>query len=342
MSRTISKPSLGRLIDQWVGEGRRVSGPRQIKPGLLLYAPIAAADQLVWDVAAKPANSIKALVFPRHETLYAYRLGDKQQVELADAEPFADEQILVGARPCDAAALAILDAIFNWDCPDAFYNRRRQRTTVVTLACQGHDAHCFCTSVGSGPGDERGSDVLLIDAGGETFEVRCLSDKGRALLDGHTEASERIGAIGPRPQRCVDLEAVERFLADGYDSPLWQASLRCLGCGACAYTCPTCHCFDIVDEPGAGGGRRVRNWDSCQFALFTQHASGHNPRSVQPQRQRQRIYHKFRTYPQKFGKTLCTGCGNCARNCPVHLGVQPMLQAIQQAVSPSPSGRGLG
>ena len=38
---------------------------------------------------------------------------------------------------------------------------------------------------------------------------------------------------------------------------------------------------------------------------------------MQAQRQRQRIYHKFHIYPEKFGAVLCTGCGNCTRNCPV-------------------------
>jgi ferredoxin len=335
MSRILSVSSLRRLVDQWIGQGRRVAGPREVKPGLVLYAPLAAADQLLLEKmgispisAVRPANSIKEIVFPRHETLYRYQLGPKQQVELTDVEPFAGQQIVVGARPCDAAALAILDPVFDWGYPDAFYQDRRRQTTVVTLACRRHDAHCFCTSVGCGPGDERGSDVLLIDAGEETFEVRCLTDKGRELLDGQTQASDRTGTIGPGPERSVDLEAVQQFLADGYESPVWQASLRCLGCGACAYGCPTCHCFDIVDERSPGGGRRVRNWDSCQFAQFTLHASGHNPRSVQPERQRQRIYHKFRIYPQKFGATLCTGCGNCTRRCPVHLGVRPLLEAI--------------
>jgi ferredoxin len=336
MSQTISKQALDRLVDQWVAQDRRVAGPRQVRPGLMHYTPITSADQLVWDPATKPTNSIKQFVFPRNEKLYDYRIGEKQQIELVDAEPFDGQQIIVGARPCDTAALAILDAVFNWDCADAFYNRRRERTTVVTLACQGHDVNCFCTSVGSGPGDERGSDVLLVDLGNGSFEVRCLTDKGRTLFDGQTQASDSVGTIGPGPERSVDLEAVGRFLANGYDSPLWQSSLRCLGCGACAYTCPTCHCFDIVDERTAGGGQRVRNWDSCQFTMFTVHASGHNPRSVQAQRQRQRVYHKFRTYPEKFGQTLCTGCGNCARNCPVHLGVQPMLKAIQQATANSP------
>ena len=85
-----------------------------------------------------------------------------------------------------------------------------------------------------------------------------------------------------------------------------------------------------MDEGSAAEGARVRNWDSCQFPLFTAHASGHNPRSTQPQRQRQRIYHKFAIYPDKFGAILCTGCGNCARNCPVGLGVLRVLEAIDR------------
>ena len=61
------------------------------------------------------------------------------------------------------------------------------------------------------------------------------------------------------------------------------------------------------------------------------HASGHNPRHAQGDRQRQRIYHKFYVYPEKFGETLCTGCGNCARNCPVGLGVLPLVTEIPHA-----------
>ena len=160
----------------------------------------------------------------------------------------------------------------------------------------------------------------------------CLTDKGRELFAGQTEVSERQGQISDGPPKRFELSAVDRFLADGFESPQWRLqTLRCLGCGACAYTCPTCHCFDMVDEHTAGGGLRVRNWDACQFAMFTAHASGHNPRNTQAQRQRQRILHKFQTYPQKFGEILCTGCGNCTRNCPVGLGVRSVLEAIAES-----------
>jgi ferredoxin len=65
--------------------------------------------------------------------------------------------------------------------------------------------------------------------------------------------------------------------------------------------------------------------------MFTLHASGHNPRPNQPSRQRQRIDHKFHVYPEKFGEILCTGCGNCTRNCPVGMGVLSVLAEIDHA-----------
>ncbi len=72
---------------------------------------------------------------------------------------------MIGAHPCDAAALPILDKVFNWDFRDEAYNRRRDATTVITLACAEHDEECFCTSVGLGPEAERGSDAMLFDLG---------------------------------------------------------------------------------------------------------------------------------------------------------------------------------
>lgn len=330
MNESISRNALFQLIDAWLGQGKQVIAPCQVKPGLVLYKPVTKSSEVHLDPKTRPANTIKEVVFPRHEKLYGYRFRGKQ-IELTEGVIPEAQQIVIGARPCDAAALEILDHVFNWDYVDEFYNQRRKLTTVVTLACQGYDEHCFCTSVGLGPGDGRGSDTVLVDLGDGSYEVCCLSDKGTMLFCGRTEPSNRMGTIGPGPKADLDIEAVNRFLADGFESPHWPAaSLRCLGCGACAYNCPTCHCFDIVDEGTAAGGVRARNWDACQFPLFTLHASGHNPRQNQGQRQRQRVFHKFKIYPEKFGETLCTGCGNCTRNCPVSLGVRPVLEKIQE------------
>jgi len=248
----------------------------------------------------------------------------------------AVEQLIIGARPCDAAALPILDRVMNWDVQDAFYDRRRELTTIVSLACRDMDEECFCTSVGLGPQDGRGSDALLLALDGGAFEVRLLTDKGRKLFADRTQPSDKHAPQFEGLPRRFDPEVVSRFVQEEFDNPLWEEmTLRCLGCGACAFTCPTCHCFDIVDEGNAAGGARVRNWDTCQTALFTAQASGHNPRPRQPQRQRQRMLHKFAVYPQKFGEILCTGCGNCVRNCPAGLGVLNVARAIEQILGES-------
>ena len=325
MSEILAQSALRALAAEWLAAGKRVAGPVRVKPDLVLYRPLRSADELLLDGFQRPANSIKEFLFPKAETLYSYRIVGSS-IELVESQANLPDQILLAARPCDAAALPILDHVFNWDFLDAFYNRRRAATTVITLACAAHDESCFCTSVGLHPASERGADALLLDLGDGSFEVRCFTDKTRALFNGKTQKSPRSAKASAGPEKRFDPQQMRAFVTAHFEDPFWQEhSLACLGCGSCAFTCPTCHCFDIVDAGPTAGRARVRAWDSCQFPLFTAHASGHNPRPVQPARQRQRILHKFAIYPEKFGEILCTGCGNCARNCPVGLGVLSLL-----------------
>ena len=94
-------------------------------------------------------------------------------------------------------------------------------------------------------------------------------------------------------------------------------SLLALGCGACAYACPSCHCFDMQDESNRKESVRYRNWDTCGLALFTLvHERWDNPRSTETARWRQRVMHKLSYMPQRFNLTACMGCGRCSRLCP--------------------------
>jgi ferredoxin len=137
-----------------------------------------------------------------------------------------------------------------------------------------------------------------------------------------------------------DAKAAHDWLEQHFDDDFWKdIALRCHGCGACAAVCPTCHCFDIVDEPeGLAGGARRRNWDTCQAGKFTLHASGHNPRPEQNSRFRQRVLHKFAIYPSRFDEILCTGCGRCARVCPAGMDLPEILTRLSQlAAAPARS-----
>jgi len=100
----------------------------------------------------------------------------------------------------------------------------------------------------------------------------------------------------------------------------------------CSCLCPTCYCFDLVDEKTAAGGiKKVRTWDWCMAPLFTKHASGHNPRSVNSARLRQKVMHKFSYYPERYGIDSCVGCGRCVRNCPVNLDIREVLGQLNAA-----------
>ena len=117
------------------------------------------------------------------------------------------------------------------------------------------------------------------------------------------------------------------------DVDFWEKETdRCLSCGACTYFCPTCYCFNITDEGEATsekGGRRLRTWDNCMSPLFTREASGHNTRMEKALRMRNRVSHKFSTYPENWGTFSCNGCGRCISNCPVSLDIrQIVLDAI--------------
>ena len=281
-------------------------------------------------LGAVPVDSVKDFLFPRSEVVARFALEEAGAFTPVPVERFAPKTVALGVRPCDAAALAALDAVFNWDYRDGSYNARRAATTVVSLACAKADAHCFCISVGGAPDGTAGADAILRPAdGGSKLVFEALSDKGR-LLEAMVSDGQAVPDAPAALKKRFDPAAVGRWLAANFESPFWkEAALACLGCGACAYACPVCHCFDLQDESDRKECRRLRNWDSCGFGLFTLHASGHNPRPDQSSRWRQRVMHKFSIYPQKFKTLACTGCGRCARLCQAGMAIAETCERIE-------------
>jgi len=328
---SITEAGLGAVITAAAKSGR-VLGPKEVAERIEI-AEIDNAGQLAR--TRQSTVSAKGAVFPKVERLLKYRYEAKDVV-LEDVEPTPRPTVLFGVRPCEARAFHALDVVFNWDYKDKFFNARLASTTVVTLACTIADDACFCTSVGSRPDDTEGSDILLSPLKGGGFLAEVLTQKGKALVALAPSAFQPLtGAPDLVPAATVapafDAKALEAKLAGKFDSPLWVTqSLRCLGCGACAFVCPTCVCFDIQDEADTRGGQRLRTWDSCAMRLFTLHASGHNPRDKQSQRWRQRIYHKFAYYPDRFRTLGCVGCGKCSRACPVDMNLKEHLVEAAQ------------
>lgn len=332
-SKRLSSSRLNEWVQSMLDGGWRVVGPT-VAGAITLFGPVKSAAELVLGKSLT-RKSPKGVFFPQSERILKYRQkGGK--VELEDIQGFAPPVALLGVHPCDAASMDILDAVFSSKYADKFYLERRRNTVVVSLGCPGLlDDDCFCTSVGVSPDSRKGADIytMLEDSGDLYMEI--LTDRGRKLAERFAHLLEDAE---PQPARDwtgdelpFDLAEVKAWLDEHFDDEFWrELALRCAGCGTCAYICPTCHCFDITDETRLGEGVRRKNWDSCQFGLFTKHASGHNPRGDQSARFRQRVMHKFKYYADNFGSTLCVGCGRCVRSCPVGQSLLEVLSEISR------------
>ncbi|MCF8054595.1 MAG: 4Fe-4S dicluster domain-containing protein [Deltaproteobacteria bacterium] len=279
----------------------------------------------------------KGFFFPHSETLMRYKRTDKG-MELEDDQVAQTKRILFGVRPCDARSFELLDLLFNQEkYSDTYFVSKRENTTVIVNACvEPISKNCFCTSLGLSPTGSAGADILMLDLGEEIF-VEFITPKGEALLDcfGDMEPSATIDvqAVRERAATLVDASVpcreIKTTLDNIYEHPLWESiAQKCLACGTCTYLCPTCHCFDISDEVKGDDGARIRNWDSCMFPLFTKETSGHNPRSTQKARWRQRTMHKFKYFVDNFNEVLCVGCGRCVAYCPVNIDIREVVKSV--------------
>jgi sulfhydrogenase subunit beta (sulfur reductase) len=333
--KSIHRGALEKLVSQWLAEGKRILAPKKCGDKTD-FSLVRSLDEVSLD-QVQTMQSPKTAVFPRVEELFSFRSMDGRVEVLERDNGALPETVVFGLRPCDAAAFASLQAIFSWDGRDSLFSARLAKTTLIGISCPRADEHCFCTSVGGGPGATTGSDLLLTDLGKDEYLAEIVSEKGRQTVAAASglfqpavgkEKESRLAKIDP----AFSLDRIAPALAVLFDDAVFweEQSRRCLGCGACAYVCPTCACFDIQDEGGISG-KRLRCWDSCGFKLFTLHTSGHNPRPLQSQRWRQRLMHKFAYMPERQQVLGCMGCGRCSRACPVDMDILEHVRAIAEA-----------
>ncbi len=335
-SSILQRASLGAWLEAMGRAGQRVLAPVRDADRVVFSTP-SAPDSVVTDFVQTPGPA-KAVVFPPYDGILRFRIN-ANDVHVHEPLITAEPTVLFGVRPCDAASFATLRAVFTWDSPDAWFESRMANLTVIAVSCTQCDEYCFCTSVGGGPGSTKGSDILLTPLDDRRWLVEVLTDKGRAAVTlapklftpANGEAANKEKVLAKVPVRFEAGEVAQRLSSLFDRTEVWkEQSLRCLGCGACAFVCPTCSCFDIQDERVRDQGLRLRCWDSCGFRLFTLHASGHNPRRVQSERWRQRVMHKFSYQPERLGVTGCVGCGRCSRACPVDMNLGEHVQMLSE------------
>ncbi len=295
--------------------------------GDTLLEVIHSVDEVTLDLKTKPVMPPKNFFLPRSETLFKYqRKGNEYRFdEMLDDTP----RILFGLRSCDLWGILFLDMIFQENFKDRYYLNRRINTVLINIGCNEPMENCFCRSTKSGPFLTHGYDLQLTDLG-DRFFVEVGRPRGRELVEewnyffspatekDREQQYEMILEAESRFHQIVDMDtAVSRLMNDEVDETLWEElGNRCQNCGGCAYVCPTCYCFNIVDIPvSETEGERKRIQDSCTFSGFTRLAGGYNPRHERKRRIRRRFYHKLYYDSKKHRRPSCVGCGRCVEIC---------------------------
>jgi sulfhydrogenase subunit beta (sulfur reductase) len=326
---------------------------KKLSEQIMVYAPVKEEDNVFFRVLEKEQepllsyantkNAPKNFFFPQTETMMRY-MRTERGMELAgeDVED-VKEAVLFGVRPCDVRSFVLLDYVFDQEkYKDPYYIDKRERTTIVTLSCVVPSySTCFCTSVGGHPMSSEGADVMLTDLG-DNYLAEFVTPKGEKLLErmgdlatADEAAEAKKEELSKKSEEAIKSHVAARdikpWLDENFEHPFWDTIHKsCLACGTCTYLCPTCHCFDISDEVKGSDGKRIRTWDSCMYWLFTYETSGHNPRTSQKQRWRQRLMHKFKYFVDNFDKIACVGCGRCVMYCPVNIDIRKIVNDISK------------
>ncbi len=289
-------------------------------------------------------SSWKRFLFPPELRLWQAR-RTANGFELLESAAPAPRYAFVGVRACELAALAVHDRVLTGGpYADPEYRARRAQAFIVAVPCARAGGTCFCASMGTGPEVRSGFDLSLTEIladGRHAFLVEAGSERGTGLLADvpHRPASEADLADAAKAVegaqamgRTLDPRGLAPLLAGQHEHARWsKVAERCLTCGNCALSCPTCFCHTVEDVADLGGAtaERVRRWDSC-FGLEFSYIHGGSVRPSARSRYRQWLTHKLSSWHDQFGSSGCVGCGRCITWCPAKIDITDEVRAIRE------------
>lgn len=279
----------------------------------------------------------KKYFIPQKETILHFDTKNELKVE-----PVVEYEslILFGLHTCDIAAIRCLNMAMSDYPKDIAYLIRKKHITIIGVECNEYcDAYASCSFVESHI-PTTGYDLMFTELG-DYFIVHVHSSKGTDIVEktgSFTHAKykhmEELKKLREKKSKIFsnELPTERRYIPAIFDHS-WNASVwkeleeRCLSCGNCTAVCPTCYCFDIIDEVDLTlkTGTRYRVWFSCQLDPFAKVAGGIDFRKDRSARQRHRFYRKFRYHIHRYGMIFCTGCGRCSRTCMTKINLKEVL-----------------
>ncbi len=303
-------------------------------------------------------DSPKRLFLPPSLQLFTARRDDEGGFALDPPAPAPGPIALIGARPCEIAAIAVQDRVLlGSEHTDAHYRARRDEAFIVAAHCGEPGGTCFCVSADTGPSARSGFDLALTELHGDgehTFVIEVATERGAAVLeavphraatgDEIARAAAVVTGAASRMGRELETDGLRELLYGCREHPRWdEIAARCLGCANCTMVCPTCFCTsvsDLTDITGATAWRE-RSWDSC-FTMDFSYIHGGSVRPSVGARYRHWITHKLASWHDQFDESGCVGCGRCITWCPVAIDITAEVVGLRSDGSPPPRTRTAG
>jgi hypothetical protein len=315
---------------------------------------VLAPEQGLFDpeYSSIPSEKTERIVFPgaRLTRPLKFFLYPPKEDLLSDPLPQNKKSVILGVKACDLRAAAILDHIFlDPDYIDPFYKSRRDNIIIISDDCPEPRDCCFCVLVGMNPFPEKGFDLNLSFLEDGTL-VEVGSEKGKDLIR-ETKINlqqanpEQIKRRNENRQKVIaalkeankdfsfPLDNLPSLLEENYENPEWKEACKtCVSCCACTNICPSCHCFLLIQDTGAGDNKKtfemLRSWDSCQSTGFSRVAGGANPKKRLHGRFANRFHCKLQYKPRNYSIFACTGCGRCFEACQGKIDVRQVLTLL--------------
>ncbi len=312
-----------------ITEKGSVFAPHKKGDTSFVFKKIEDPESVVLDYD-RTLNSVKKYFLPPREALFSFKKGEntlnKQMIE-------NEKKIFLGVHSYDMKAVLRLDYNFSHGNPEENYLTRRQNSTFIGVSYTPDEYH-FSQSVGIPLNDAEGFDMYL-EKNSAGYIMQIITEKGEKLIDGFDGLEKAKDGSSNHTQFKNKLKYNYNRLPEVFEHS-WKASVweevskKCVGCGTCNLVCPTCYCFDVEDslDLSLQNGTRDRYWDGCMLNIFASVAGGENFRKPIPDRQRHRVYRKFKYITDKTGEPWCVGCGRCTAYCPAGISIVEIVNEL--------------